>query len=281
MNILITGAGGFIGSNIFSYLLEKGYNVIGTVRRKQNKFDNNSYIEWDMRNKLDCDIKIDLIIHSAGRTPGADVQFKNYFEDNILATHNMLAFAEQNDVKNIIYIGSAAEFGKTNGALNKDSSHNDPDDYGLTKYIAEKMIKNCNIQSSILILPTVIGKGCTDNWISRASHKLHKNQEVCVYNSESDFNNILHIMDLCKFIYLIISQNNINNKTYLLGSNEIVKVKDIVLYMKEKIKSDSEIKFIDKNKQTSFYIDNSDAVKSGFDPMILKLLLNEICEEKN
>ncbi|MCM1227065.1 MAG: NAD(P)-dependent oxidoreductase [Clostridium sp.] len=280
MNIMVTGAGGFIGSNVFSYLTEKGYNVIGTVKHKKDKFDRDNYIEWNMQNQLDLNIDIDVIIHTAGRTPKADTKFEDYFEDNILATHNMIRFAEQNNVKSIIYIGSAAEYGKTVGMLNNNSPHNDPDDYGLTKYIAEKMIKNCSTQSVILILPTVIGKGCTDNWISRAADKLRKNQEVNVYNYESNFNNILHITDLCKFIDLIIGQNNLNNKIYLLGANEIIKVKDVVLNMKEILKSSSNIKYIGENGQTSFYIDNSNAVKSGFDPMNLNILLSKISKEE-
>ena len=45
MNILITGASGFIGSYLFKFFNEKGFNVYGLVRKKPsieyfNKFNN-------------------------------------------------------------------------------------------------------------------------------------------------------------------------------------------------------------------------------------------------
>ena len=77
MKILITGAAGFIGTNLCEYMLEKGYTVIGLddfstgYAYNLNEFKehyNFSFIEGDIRDLATC-LKatetVDYVLHQA------------------------------------------------------------------------------------------------------------------------------------------------------------------------------------------------------------------------
>lgn len=279
MKIVITGAGGFIGSNLYTFLKLRGHHVIGIVRNKKNALDMENCIEWDMREKCEARIEADVLIHTAAKSPGKEDSFTKFYENNVLAASNMIAFAKKNHIKQIIYTSSVSSYGEIDSVLNAETPHKEPGDYGLTKYVAEKLIRDCKIPSITLILPGVVGRGCNPNWLTKVLEQLYRNQNVCVYNRKGDFNNIVHIKDLCEFVELILQSPSRENKTFILCAADKMKMEELVLYMKSKIKSSSKIEFLEENKKSSFILDNSAALQAGFRSMELWEILDEICEQ--
>lgn len=279
MNIVITGAGGFIGSNLYTYLNMRGHNVIGIVRNKKNAPDMERCIEWDMREKCEARIDADVMIHTAAKSPGEEDSFTKFYENNVLVTSNMIAFAKKNHIKQIIYTNSVSSYGEINSVLNAETPHKEPGDYGLTKYVAEKLIQDCKIPSITLILPGVVGKDCNMNWLTKTAGQLYHNQDICVYNQKGDFNNIVHIKDLCEFVELILQSPSGENKTFILCAADKMKLEELVLYMKSKIKSSSKIEFLEGNGKSSFILDNSAALQAGFHSMGLREILDELCKQ--
>ena len=189
--ILVTGASGFIGSHVMDYLDKDGYIVYGCCRTQTKK---RMVVTCDMSRELP-DMKADAVIHAAALSPSPGVTFNDYFENNIIATRNLIKFAKKSHVKRIIYMAAVSSYGRVNGILREESPHNNPDDYGLTKYVAEQLIRSSGIPYYILILPGVVGKGCRDNWIIKSARTIYRNQDFTYYNGEGKFNNmyIIHI----------------------------------------------------------------------------------------
>ena len=113
MKILITGAAGFIGSNLCSFMIKKGASVIGldnfSTGNQENllEFDNISnfsFVKGDIRDFKTClkaTNNIDFVLHQAalGSVPRSVNDPINTNEVNITGFLNMLEASKQNGVK--------------------------------------------------------------------------------------------------------------------------------------------------------------------------------------
>ena len=112
---LVTGAAGFIGSNLVEALLNLGYKVIGLDNFSTGKRENVDlfidnlnfkFIEGDIRSLdtcMDACKGIDFVLHQAawGSVPRSIEMPLLYEEINIKGTLNMMEAARQNNVKNL------------------------------------------------------------------------------------------------------------------------------------------------------------------------------------
>ncbi len=112
MKVLITGGNGFIGSNLYNYLLLNNYEVVVAVRFKTFDLllDNNNYVEVDYNNSNDLiDIckNVNYIIHTAG--PNSSYCSENpisSINQRVEITQNLLNAAVLNNVEKFIYLSS-------------------------------------------------------------------------------------------------------------------------------------------------------------------------------
>jgi len=155
MNILVTGAAGFIGSSLCERLVDK-HQVIGLdnfcdyydinikERNIQNlqKSDNFSLIRDDIRNrdsieKIFQENEVDLVVHlaaMAGVRPSiADPDL--YTTVNINGTVNLLDACRNNGVKNFVFASSSSVYGN-----NKKVPFSEADavDHPISPYAATK-----------------------------------------------------------------------------------------------------------------------------------------------
>ena len=110
MNILITGATGFIGRHLAS-VLSKTYSVRCLVRKSSDITplrDLNvdiTYGDLLVRKSLGPALDgIDLVYHLAGEVYARRKQ--DYYNGNVLATHNLLEACEEKGTKRIIFLSS-------------------------------------------------------------------------------------------------------------------------------------------------------------------------------
>lgn len=122
---LVTGAAGFIGSNLVEAILKMGYEVRGlddlSTGKKENIeefIDNPNYefIKGDIRD-LDTCIKacedIDYVLNQAawGSVPRSIEMPLLYNEINVKGTLNMMEAARQKGVKKFVYASSSSVYG--------------------------------------------------------------------------------------------------------------------------------------------------------------------------
>ncbi len=135
MKILVTGAAGFIGSNLCEYLLQKGYEVVGldnfndyySPKIKEfniESFANNPKFKLYRADITDRNIieelfkteAIESVVHLAawaGVTPSVK-RPSIYAEANYVGTNNLAEFASQNNVKNFIFASTSSVYGNNN-----------------------------------------------------------------------------------------------------------------------------------------------------------------------
>ncbi|WP_271397033.1 SDR family oxidoreductase [Salinicoccus roseus] len=122
---LVTGAAGFIGSNLVEALLKKGFKVRGLDNLSTGRIQNVKeflsderfeFIEGDIRDIETCKYtseNIDYILHQAalGSVPRSIKEPLLYEENNIKGTANVMEAAKINNVKRVVYASSSSVYG--------------------------------------------------------------------------------------------------------------------------------------------------------------------------
>ena len=153
---LVTGAAGFIGSNLVEAILRLGYQVRGldnfSTGKKENidLFKDNpnfEFVEGDIRNLETClqvCEGIDYVLHQAawGSVPRSIERPLLYEEINIKGTLNMLEAAKQSGVKKFVYASSSSVYGDEPTLPKKEGKEgNLLSPYALTKRTNEGYAK--------------------------------------------------------------------------------------------------------------------------------------------
>ena len=150
--VLVTGAAGFIGSNLSEYLLEKGFEVIGldnfsTGHQKNlielNKNKNFRFLQGDIRNFdicLEASKEVSFVLHQAalGSVPRSIKDPLTTNEVNINGFLNILEASRQNSVKRFIYAASSSTYGDSKALPKVEENIGKPlSPYAITKYVNE------------------------------------------------------------------------------------------------------------------------------------------------
>lgn len=153
---LVTGAAGFIGSNLCEAILRLGYKVRGlddlsTGKQKNVDMfmdnDNYEFIKGDIKD-LDTCMKacegVDYVLNEAawGSVPRSIEMPLFYCANNIQGTLNMLEAARQNGVKKFVYASSSSVYGDEPVLPKKEGREgNLLSPYALTKRCDEEWAK--------------------------------------------------------------------------------------------------------------------------------------------
>lgn len=132
MNILVTGAAGFIGSHVCDYFVKQNHNVTGIdnfdnfypkkfkISNLQNLEGNErfKFLEGDIRDKIILDKifssqDIDVVIHlaaKAGVRPSIE-SAAQYYDVNIIGTINLMESMKTYNVTRLIFGSSSSVYG--------------------------------------------------------------------------------------------------------------------------------------------------------------------------
>jgi nucleoside-diphosphate-sugar epimerase len=145
--VFITGASGFVGSQLVKFLSVRGWNVVGLVRdpEKSETLKNVRYVAYDLSKPFDEAILegIDYLVHTA--YVKFDHAHRDAFEVNINGTERLLAVAREHGVKKSIFMSSMSAH---EGAVSI---------YGRQKLAIEAMLDASN--DVILRCGLIVGNG--------------------------------------------------------------------------------------------------------------------------
>ncbi len=231
MKILITGANGFVGSNLISKLKNE-YEVSALVRKK-SKVDliyrktniiRSDYSKADLKNILK---DFEIVIHLAGATKGKN--WNSFYQANYVLTDKISQIAEECDsVKQFIFISSQAAAGLSNNKIPKreiDES-NPITFYGKSKLMAENaVIKNCKKTNYTILRPaSVYGPGDKDFLIY---FKLVKLGLVTTIWKREQYLSLIYVEDLVKAIQISVANKNAFNQKFFISDGKIYRPQDI------------------------------------------------------
>ena len=155
--ILVTGAAGFIGSNLCEYLLEVGAQVraldnfaTGHNHNIENllNYENFNFIKGDIRDLATCQEAcqgVDFVLHQAalGSVPRSIEDPINTNTANIDGFLNMLVASKDQAVKRFVYAASSSTYGDSKSLPKVEDKIGNPlSPYAITKYVNELYAQN-------------------------------------------------------------------------------------------------------------------------------------------
>jgi dihydroflavonol-4-reductase len=153
MKILLTGADGFLGSNLIRELLERGYKIRALVEpgRECTSLDGLD-VEIRQADILDP-VKVndtvngcDSIIHTAAVTATWPSRSEIVKKVNIQGTRNIIDAAKETGVMRLVYVGSANSF----GFGPKEDPGDETRPYGASKYGLDYFNSKHHAQTMVL-----------------------------------------------------------------------------------------------------------------------------------
>lgn len=177
--VLITGANGFIGRHVCSFLVEQGWTVYGAVRRSavpslsqgtQPVVIRNPNVKADWEAALQ---NVDSVVHLIGRVhvlrEKAPNPLAEFHKVNVEITQRLLEACAERDTRRFIFLSSIAVLGQdTNAQPYTERTPCNPNTlYGITKLEAEGKIlaaaKETGLETTILRAPMIYGPGAKGN----------------------------------------------------------------------------------------------------------------------
>lgn len=251
-SLLITGACGFVGSNIADYFVDKKeVNLIGIDLSSKLKHHYDKLYSWNQLNEIDWD-KIDTIIHLAGKAhdTSKNTNFELYFRINYELTELIHKYFIKSSSKKFIYFSSVKAVADSleNNILTEETVPNPLTPYGISKLQAEEYILSQSLDSSkvtIVLRPCMI-HGPKNKGNLNSLFQFVKTGIPYPLGSFENQRSFTSIKNLLYIINLIISKNNFPSGVYNIADDETISTNTLIELISESLHQKKRIWKINK-----------------------------------
>jgi UDP-glucose 4-epimerase len=249
LQVLVTGAAGFIGSNMVDRLLSAGHSVVGfdNLSTGQMRFldgatthPNFTLREADLldRNSLSHAMKgADLVVHFAAN---ADVRFgtdhpRKDLEQNTIATWNVLEAMREQGCKRIVFSSTGSVYGEPDIFPTPETCPFPIQTslYGASKLAAEGLIQayceGFGMQGYIFRFVSILGERYSHGHVFDFYHQLAEHPEhLHVLGNGHQKKSYLYVQDCIDAILLALEKADGKINIFNLGTDEYCEVNDSI-----------------------------------------------------
>lgn len=258
MRFFVTGAGGFIGSNVVRSLLDSGHTV-GYLRRPGSNpvrlqnlnltpidvFDDKSLFTQEEQAALN-EFAPDAVIHLGWIGVGNGERNSSGQLENVDMSINVLDAANLAGAKHFIGFGSQAEYGPCEGKINEGQPLNPTTVYGAAKasvgLITGVLAQQLGMEFSWIRVFSTYGPGDEPYWmIQDVALKLLRNQvpELTLGTQKWDY---LYVEDAAEAV-CSVAESKIGLGAINLGSASAPTIREIVEILRNIAAPDIELNF--------------------------------------
>ena len=225
-SLLITGAAGFVGTQLLAHLDTSKYQTIYCLARKREDIrlpdltgperEKITTIQGDLLNSSTYETileQVDTVIHLAAATGKVNPQ--DYFKVNAYATMLLLDRCKKAGVKHFLFFSSIAAAFK-----NKYRYF-----YAQSKEQAENYVKTSGLKFTILRPTMIMGKGSP---VFTGLAQLAGLPIIPVFGKGTTRIQPIHVMDVAAAIQAIENDSRYNDEILELGGPETISINDFV-----------------------------------------------------
>ena len=264
--IILTGAGGFIGSVVLGYLNSQRVTDIIIVDDLpyENQYKNligkqyNRLVSLDDIDAIDEDIT--GVIHIGANANTLEKNWSSIYTTNVRSTRKWNIFCKQRKIP-FIFTSSASVYGNGAGPMNQ---------YAFSKLLSENEVEGVVLRLFNVYGPNEYHKGRMASTILHWFNQIKETEEITIFeNSKNYFRDFVWVEDIAKTIYHFMFENY-QPGIYDLGSGsstDFETVADLVISNTNKGKK----RFVDmpddlkKQYQINTLADTKSLTKSGLD----------------
>jgi len=212
--VLVTGADGFVASFVCEYLLERGCDVVGLVKRNSGcilknikHLENEMQIIWgdidDSSLMLRITRGVDVIFHLAAQSHVAYslVNPEETFLQNTIGSFYVLEAARFNTVRRVIHAGSAEVYGGLEDKpLDEDSSLMPRSSYAAGKVAVDRLMYSywCSYKTPV-VMSRFFGiygpRQSFEKAVPKFIHQFVRNLPVTVYGEGNQTRDFMYVTD--------------------------------------------------------------------------------------
>ena len=239
-SVLVTGAGGFIGSALVHYLNHSGFTTTGTSRSGKTEGKQNYVHPGALNAKMLA--RYNVIVHTAALNNHAETGgtscLDRYRKANVDYTLALAKQAASAGITKFIFLSSV----KVNGESTMPGQFFRPDDevaphgdYALSKWEAEqglkKIARDTGMAVVILRPPLVYGPGVKGNFLSLI--KLVDKGLPLPIGSLRNKRSLISLDNLLDLIVTCIQKPQANNQTFLASDGKDISVACLIRELAE------------------------------------------------
>ncbi len=235
MQILVTGANGFIGRHLTHHLRQAGHHVIACVRQQQHADetaigDVAAFDQWSqLLTNIDC------VMHLAGRvhqTSKQEAHNTNAFtRDNVHVTQRLLDACSQHSVRHVIFLSTIAVLGYDSGdtLFTSDTSLAPYNPYSVSKAQAEALFDTYPLPYTIIRVPLTYGANVRANFYTLL--KAVSRQVPLPFGRIHNQRSVLYVGNLTHAMEAIACRESCYGQTLLLDDGAPVSSQQLIRAM--------------------------------------------------
>lgn len=252
-NVLVTGAGGFIGSHLCENLLRRGHritaidsmdgpnrwikekNILSIAKNPNCLFIRANLLDADLSSLLES---IDVVFHLAA-TPGVRTcwgsNFSPYLDNNIMATQVLLEAAKDYPLKKFVLASTSSIYGSVQGPTDEEYRPNPLSPYGVTKLAAEHLAliyqREFSLPLTTIRYFTVYGpRQRPDMAFHRFIKSMLSGTDITVYGDGNQMRDFTYVTDAVEATILAMS-SPVHGNVFNAGSSTRTSVNEIIWTM--------------------------------------------------
>lgn len=249
--IIITGAAGFIGSNLVDYLASRRYKILAVDNFSSGKIENTKdfpstvevadVLDYTKIEVLFNKFRPNTVLHLAAQ-PAITTSFQDPMHDlnvNAMGTLTLIELSKKYDVNKFILSSTSAVYGRAGSRMFpvKESDPCRPDTpYGVSKLAAEHYVRTLFSNHVILRYANVYGPRQVplgeNQLIARALSHLKNGLNFHVVGQGNQSRDFIYVEDVCNANWFFL--NEYINGTFNICTGKSYSVNEVVNVISDK-----------------------------------------------